>query len=696
MTCLLASASLGCASIPKGAAAVDTVSIEGNDALDEDDVADKLATTPSPKFLGLFRGVVYDYQLFDAHVLERDLKRVERAYRARGYYEAHARAGRIVYTSDKHVDVTIEVEEGRVVTTGRVYVLGLEGVDAEASAAVDRAVERHVAHGKPFDEEEFKKAEEAVKRALGDRGHAYVNVTRVADVDLPRHAGTLAFRVEPGPRCRFGEVHVEGLGKLPEAPVRVAIDIKPGEPYSAALVASAQQAVLDLGAFSSVEITPDLSAPPSEDCHVPLNVKVQPQRLHTVLLGGGLELDAIKTEIHGHVGWEHKNLFGGFRHFQVDLQPGVDLYPTRLPDFAPPTQLLPEEKLRVELRQPGFVEARTEGFIRGEANVYPVLLTPDVDPAAPVLGYLEFKGAAGVGRGFHKLRLTLSYDFQYDEPFAYVGTKDSDLRMIVVSSIDLLGQLDFRNDKIKPHEGVYLQNDLQVAGGPLFGTGADVRVQPEARGYIPLGRRVTLASRATVGLLFPFNYAKTLTENAGQLPSDAERAEWVKDLELMYLRGFFSGGPSSNRGYPLQGVGPHGIVPFLNPGVAAQQLAQSCTDITDPAQAAVCAVPLGGQTLWEASIELRVTIAGPFGGVAFCDSSDVELDRATFKFNHLHLSCGLGARYETPIGPVRVDVGYRIPGMQIVGETPDVALEGDPGTVFGAPIAFAFGIGETF
>ena len=56
----------------------------------------------------------------------------------------------------------------------------------------------------------------------------------------------------------------------------------------------------------------------------------------------------------------------------------------------------------------------------------------------------------------------------------------------------------------------------------------------------------------------------------GKAPTDSERARWVEDIELFYLRAFFSGGPSSNRGYPLRGVGPHGIVPFFNPGVAAQ------------------------------------------------------------------------------------------------------------------------------
>ncbi len=693
---LAGAASLGCASIPHGAAAVDGVAVEGNHAISDDDIEEKLATTPSERFLSIApRGFIYDYSLFDPHVLQRDLDRVERLYHAKGYYDAHARAGRVIYTSDKHVHVTIEVDEGRPSKIARVDVFGLEAVAPGDVKAARASLGSDVKVGENVDEEALKKAEDALKKALTDHGYAFARVSRSADVDLPGHYAAVAFRVEAGPKCVFGAITIAGLEKLPETPVRVAMDLREGKPYSTAEIDSAKQAILDLGTFGSVEIEPELSEPPPANRVVPLKVTVQPSKLHAVLLGGGLEFDPIKSEIHLHVGWEHKNLFGGFRDFKVDVKPGFVLYPTRLPDLQPPKAFLPEEMTKLELRQPGFIEARTTAFIRGEANIYPVLLTPQVDPTAPVLGWEELKGGVGLERSFHKLMLTPSYDLQFDNPFAYEGAKDQDLVPITVSYVELVAQLDYRNDKNKPHKGVYIQNDLQVAG--LGGSAEDVRVQPEVRGYVPLGKRVTLALRGTAGFLFAGNYGKTLTKSNGMAPPDDERAEWVRDIELFYLRGFFSGGPSSNRGYPLRGVGPHGIVPFFNPGVAAQQVADGCItgDINSPSTEARCAVPLGGQTLWETSLEVRVQIAGPFGGAVFCDASDVELDQVTFKFNP-HLSCGAGARYDTPIGPVRLDVGYRIPGMQVIGEKFDVRTQGDPGNVFGAPIAFSFGIGEAF
>ncbi|MEO5730376.1 MAG: POTRA domain-containing protein, partial [Byssovorax sp.] len=495
---------LGCASIPQGTAAVDAVSVEGTDAISSSDVEEKLATAPSPKFFGLFRGIIYDYEIFDRSVLQRDLERVERYYRARGYYEAQARAGRVRYKDPKHVEVTIEVDEGKPVLTREARIDGIDGLSRRDARAVRSALKQLVKIGEPFEEEPYARAEAAMERALTNRGYAWAKIDRRADVDLPGHYARLYFTARVGPKATFGPVQIEGLGELPEPPVQRAIDITKGEPYSTSDLNAAQQAVLNLGTFSSVEITPELPEPPPADAVVPLKVHVQVQKLKSVVLGGGVQLDPIRTQAHLHVGWEHKNLFGGFRHFTVDLKPGLNLYPTRLPRFQKPTAVLLEERFRAEFRQPGFIEARTNGVISQEINTYPLLLKPEVGDDDPVIGFVEYKGSIGLDRTLWKLFASPSYNFQWNNPFAYAGSRDSDLQAIIVSYIDLLGNFDLRDDRIRPHKGIYLQNDLQFAG--LGGDARDVRIQPEARAYVPIGKHVTLAARATVGFVFPFNY----------------------------------------------------------------------------------------------------------------------------------------------------------------------------------------------
>jgi outer membrane protein insertion porin family/translocation and assembly module TamA len=680
--CAALPVSAGCASLPRGAVAVDRIVVQGNDAVSASDLTERMATAESPRFLGLFQGLVHDYALFDRAVFQRDLERVERYYRARGFYEAHARAGRVRTVGEQHLEITVGVDEGPPVLVAGVRLEGVAELPAEDARAAREAALGELERGAPFAEEPFRKAEAALQRALADRGYAWAKVTRRADVDLPRREAALSFAVRPGPKATLGPIVLEGLGELPEAPVRRALDLAPGDAYSRRELDAAQRAVLDLGTFAAVSVEPVLAEPPPRDAVVPLRVRVEPQKLKSVLLGGGLEMDSLRTDLHLRVGWEHRNLLGGFRHFSVDLRPGVQLYPTRLPSFQAPTALLPEERLRVELRRPGFLEARTSVVVRQELDTYPLQLSANVDPRDPILYALEARSSVGLDRSFGKLFVAPGYNLQFDHPFAFRAERvPARLVDVTLSYVDLLAHLDLRDDRLHPHAGLYLQGDLQLAG--LGGHARDVRVQPEVRAYLPVGKRVTLAARAALGLLFPSSYGH------GR-PRDPDAA--VRDAELIYLRGFFSGGPSSNRGYPQRGVGPHGPLPFLD---LAGRAAPACLpgDLRrDPAE---CAVPLGGLSLWEASLELRFPLGGSLGGVAFCDAGDVSPYRADIRLDHPHLSCGAGLRYDTPIGPVRLDVGVRIPGAQLPSGV-DPRVDGDAAAIYGLPIAVAFGIGEVF
>jgi outer membrane protein insertion porin family/translocation and assembly module TamA len=92
------------------------------------------------------------------------------------------------------------------------------------------------------------------------------------------------------------------------------------------------------------------------------------------------------------------------------------------------------------------------------------------------------------------------------------------------------------------------------------------------------------------------------------------------------------------------------------------------------------------------------------------DVSPHELGQPqAIRLDHLHLSCGLGARYDTPLGPIRLDIGYRIQPLQVLGYANETAAyHADPSnglqpTFFGGsslgsgiPIALAIGIGEAY
>src|SRR6185369_4613106 len=385
----------GCTKVPAGRSAVKSIDFTGNDAIDADDLREKIATTNTPKFLGLFRGIVYDYSVFDRFVLERDLQRIERYYRSMGYYHARARAGRVFFVEPNKVRVDVRIEEGEPVLVARVDIHGLEGFPDDKKKQIVRRITRQLCGkagctasegSRPFEEERFRKAGELLEHAVGDEGHAYAVVQRAADVDFPKDRVAVGYFVKLGPKAKYGKVTIVGLGKVPEEPVRRALNLTEGEPYSRSELDLAERALLDLNVFSSVVIAPalDPNAATQENPAIPIKVTVETAKLKGIHVGGGAQIDSIQTDLHLVGGWEHRNFFGGLRSISFEVKPGVVLYPTRVTNFEAPRNLLPKLKLNAQFRQPGFLEPRTSLFTQAEGSCAPVIY-PNSKAEDPVL-----------------------------------------------------------------------------------------------------------------------------------------------------------------------------------------------------------------------------------------------------------------------------------------------------------------------
>jgi outer membrane protein assembly factor BamA len=659
---------VACTFVPQGQVAVARIEIHGAQEISASEIRSKLATRASPRFLGLLPEFIYDPEILNPFVLEQDLRRVELYYQSRGFYAAIVRQGLVRYEDPSHVRVRIDVRENAPTRIRSISLTGIESVPAKLARAVRVVLAEHLRLGDRFEEAPYVGAEGAILEALTDGGYAWAKVVRSARVDLRRYAADLRLEVTPGPRSVLGAVRLHGLGALPEAPVRRALSLDPGTAFSSSELQNAQQAALELGVFASVDVQPRLETDPATPGVVPIDVRLAPSQLQTLRLGGGLQLDTLRTDLHLLAGWEHGNFWGGLRRLSLELRPGVVLYPTTLNQLTAPEHYLPELRVLATLRQPGFLEARTTGSLRAAYDIYSVLNV--LSDGVNVLGYREAKLAGVLERPFGRhLRVQLSQNVQTNTPFAYVGEADEGLNAIVISYTELFVGSDFLDSVLAPHRGVRLLVPVQVAG--LGGDAVDFRLQPEVSAFVPLGSEWVWGVRVSIGTLFPFNYGA---------PQASER-----NAQILFFRGFFAGGPASNRGYPPRGIGPHGPLPFLYlDGRSRCDVAQ--TDAED------CIVPLGGFTLWEASSELRYSLEGPLDLALFCDSADVNRRPSTFSFRP-HLSCGPGVRYATPVGPLRVDLGVRLPGLQSVSGPP---AEPEPPEILGLPIAIAIGIGQAF
>jgi outer membrane translocation and assembly module TamA len=115
------------------------------------------------------------------------------------------------------------------------------------------------------------------------------------------------------------------------------------------------------------------------------------------------------------------------------------------------------------------------------------------------------------------------------------------------------------------------------------------------------------------------------------------------DINVPFYRRFFLGGASSLRGWGRFEVSPLSGFGF----------------------------PIGGRPMLEGSSEVRLAVWGNLGAVAFVDFGNVWADAWGFDPGDLRYAAGPGLRYQTPIGPARLDVGYQlnpIEGLLVNGE----------------------------
>jgi outer membrane translocation and assembly module TamA len=679
--------------------AIDLREVNGERLVDDSAVLDGLATSDE----------------YDRNVLSRDLDRVERYYRARGYYEAKVTASRVLEDDPRHVQLEIRVDPGVPVLVGHVAAQGAGGISVQLFAKLSKARNR-LKPADLFDEARFDAIKQAMLELLQNNGYPYAKVDAKAHVDLVTHTAEIEIVIAPGLLATYGEVRVVGLHTIPEGPVRDNLDVNvtKGHLYSRVDLADARRALLNTGVFSSVDIQEDLTHPDRNE--IPIQVVLQESELHTVRLGGGAEFDVLRLNFHLRVGWEHLNFLGGMRDLQINATPGVDLYPTRLDGATPlaPTKALLENSVQVKLQQPAFLEGRTVGTIDARYDVKPLLypLAGDDPKTERIVGYQSLITSLSLRRDiplhlFEKMpgniSLVPSYNWQANFPFTYQLDRPAGLNSVRVAFPALHAELNVTDDPLSPHQGFTLSNDLEVADKIFGGSVSDLKVRPEIRGYIPITkRRVTLATRLSLGFLFPRDYGDTLKSNTqtGQDATDKPTdPNVVFDQEKLLMRAFYSGGANSNRGYPLRGVGPHGPVGFLIPTNANCSL--DAPKRTVDQLPATCIRPTGGFTLWEASLELRFPISGPIRMVAFADASDVTRDVGHIRFDVPHLSVGPGLRYTTPVGALRLDIGYRVPGAQQIGHSDLLKDEGggDLGTLFNIPwlpVALNIALGEAF
>ncbi len=704
-----------CATIPKDRYGVDAVEIIGMEQMDEDALKACLATHPRERFalssaerkcgvppfdgsrlnIELWRWPWIDWPLYDQAILERDVQRIERWYRARGFYEAKVentylrpqsaqQSDRIrkTQTCDREGDdegcklsVFIKVDEGRPVSIDHLAITGIDALPSDVRLDLWDAMTLEL--NRRFDEFEYDQSKEALVRVLRESSYARAEVEGEVLINPKSRRADVRFHVKPGPSCVLGDVRVVGNEELPVRPILGMSLLRTGDLYRQSDIDDAQRAVYSLGAFSSVTIEPQIehAAQTKDGNIIDVIIRVAPGRLTRLGVGFGVQSGRFVgfsdgSEIQDVPQWdvhllgiaEHRNFFGGLRRIRIEERPRLIFnnlfpFPRRNESGEPGCCSHPLDRDQdpvlgnltlLEFRQPSFIEARTtlvaaarwdlgpDPFFRGD------FFRHDLDARIAPERYF-FDGKLYVSVGLHG-NLLLQVGNQDDVPSNYH-----------LLFLEQILRLDLRDDARQPTRGFYAAVAVHEAGFFIPSSWDYIRVTPEVRAYAPLPWGLVLAGRFAMGAMFIFGADSGLDDisNSDQLGPFRYR-----------LRG---GGPSSNRGFLPGRLGDAPNVEGLD----------------------------GGLRRWEASLELRVRLTQNFGVTLFGDMGDVNQGKV-FRFDHLNTALGFGLRYRTPIGPLRFDLGWLIPPWRVVGDNdPPPNFEIDFG-LLQFPGAIHITIGEAF
>ncbi len=659
----------GCATASGGARQpeqpkVVDLDIEGTDQLSASDIKEKIVTSETPWWEPFNPFVPPNY--FDANAWQADLRRIERYYQSQGFYQAEVVSENVRPEGEDAVALEVKVNEGQPTHVISLNVTGMGELPPEHREKA--LVELPLVQGEVFREEDWESTKETVQQRLRELGYAEAEVGGEVRVDLATRGAQADLQVTPGPRYRFGNVFVATDANPQVSPKRIIEQakgsVRKGDWYSESALAEAQSRVFRMGVFGAVKV--NRGSPDRENLTVPVVVDVREAPFRSIRLGGGIGVDAARQEIRVLGEWTNRNFFGGLRRLTVTGRVGYAFIPDITGAFdrvdtdgdgeedAPnlSTPHGPVGQLSIQFEQPRFLarDLSLQASLVAERGL------------EQAYNFIGGRGRGGVvWRPRPDLSLFPTYNLELYRLQGQRGLEDqttvpplvlgcpaaaslTDTCNISVSYLEQVAEWDRRNDPIAPSNGYYTTLSLQEGGGPLQGDFTFLRVLPDMRVYQTFGPndRFTVAARLRLGTLL----TPVITNELG---------ERIREESAIVNR-FFAGGGASMRGFNSRRLSPMNLI---------NRTAEQPTDRV---------VPIGGNSLLETTVELRYRLFGDLVLAAFHDSGlagagplnfgarqdDIRRESSRVFGDYHYQAVGIGVRYLTIVGPVRLDLARRL------------------------------------
>lgn len=640
---------------------------------------------------------LFSHGRYSEELLSADVTNIRALYRASGFRQAEVN-GKLVtkyHGEPSLLAVEITINEGPQTRVAWARIEGGYTLPAELLP------EPSTAEGQGFDESSLAEDRDAILTKYFDNGFpnasvdvSYVSVPPGAD-GLPRVGVT--FTIHEGEQFFVNHVYLSGLHYTRPGVANRELRVHPGDPLSQRDMLESQRRLYDLGLFSEVDAA--VQNPDGTDSRKNVLITTREAKRYTFDYGGGFEFQTGEPAIGtnqplGQTGISPRVLAGvnrinvGGREQTLTLKGNVGrLQQKGIISFDVPKLLNRDYlHLNISLLYNNTVDVTTFTSQRLEATLRNLVVL--------------------YRQGDRELT-TFSYGFSYRRVKASNIEVSSNL-IPLLSTPTRVGSPNFvyirnrRDNDLEATRGSYTSLEGSVASS-FFGSEADFgKVLAKNSTYYSFwrdfstGRRFVFARSTTVGVEDPFGSTVIL---------DPSQTVPTGESLIPLPERFFSGGGNSHRGFGLNQAGPRD--PFTG-------------------------FPVGGSAVFLNNLELRFpSVTMPYlqdkiGFTIFHDMGNVfakpkemvqslgrwhqpdpalcfeVLTHLQCNYNYLSHAVGVGVRYQTPIGPLRFDIGYNLnpPAFPSYTDITINTVNGAETGQFGAQHAghfnFSFNVGQSF
>jgi outer membrane protein insertion porin family len=586
------------------------VSFYGNEILGDDELLERMTTGP-PRALGASVYLVTEQ-------LDDDLANLRAYYARSGFPQAQVGPAK-VRRENQSLMVEIPIVEGPQHRLVDLAFVGVEDEDVRSSIT-----ELTLVPGGPFHTRLLEETLDEIRAAYEDAGYLSAHVTTKITSDPESTLKSVEVRVLEGPRVEVGRVILRGNARTRSSAVHRSLGLGSGDVVSRRALLDAQRSLYRLGIFSRAEVrlAPTMPFAAERD----ILVRVEEGRSQRVTFGLGYDSEDGARAL---LGYSHSNLGGRAVSTRFDLRVSER-----------------EEQFRALLRQPFLgrwqipmtyslfaVEEEKESFDSKRRG-------------AQVEGHWQ--------RAASRFGLLYTYKIvdvieRPDEPLFTLDI-DRNLQESEISSLTPSVLLDHRDDPLIPTSGWTLNLQSEVAF-PLFSANTRyLKLFGQNTLYRSLGALGVVAGSLRLGAIEPID-AK---------PEDVESLVPISEQ-------FFAGGRTTHRAYPRDLLGVAGETVLLcrsGTTICAGEIPEG--ESPDDYRR----VAVGGNGLFVFNLDYRFPLAESLGGTVFVDAGNVWADWQDIDLGEVKFGAGVGLRYLSPIGPLRLEVGWKLD--REVGESPSV------------------------